>query len=548
MKTKHSHLMPENLKIFLILPFIILAVLVFSSCSAGKKATSTKTADAPMPPPPPPPPPVPQQPSQRPVSGQKVDDAYIVVDEMPEFPGGDAALLRFIAENTRYPKEAKDQNIQGRVITRFKVNADGTVSDASVIKGVNTYLDAEALKVVSSIPKLTPGKLNGVAVPVWYMVPITFTLSGDASQRKSRFEVTGTDTVYLYSNNMPMYTGGNKALYLYTNSMPAYTGGNEALKKFKEENVKFPPEIKSLGIEGFVNVKFIVEKDGSLSNIKVIMGVSPTLDAEAIRVTKMMPPWQPGLEKGKPVRFQYMTNYEFLTTPRAPIVMEEGTPFVVVEEMPMFPGGDSALLAWIKNNTKYPESAKAKGIEGRVIIRFCVTDVGGIDRVSVLKGVDADLDAEAIRVVKSLPTFKPGKQGGKPVNVWYMVPITFGLDKPADPSSPKAPPPPATALPAGYDEPPVFTGGETEIYKFINSKLAYPKAAKENLISGKVILRFSIDIDGKVGGVSVLKGINPELDAEAIRVIQLLPAWRPAKLEGKPVKVWYTMPVIYTLK
>ena len=85
--------------------------------------------------------------------------------------------------------------------------------------------------------------------------------------------------------------------------MPSFTGGNEALKKFKEENVKFPPEIKSLGIEGIVMVRFIIEKDGSVSNIKVMNGVSPTLDAEAIRVTKMMPPWQPGKEKGKPVKF-----------------------------------------------------------------------------------------------------------------------------------------------------------------------------------------------------------------------------------------------------
>ena len=99
-----------------------------------------------MAPPPPPPPPPPPSPAQVPAIGQKEGDAYIAVDEMPVFPGGDAALLRFIAENTRYPKEAKDQNIQGRVITRFKVNADGTVSDASMLKGVNTYLDAEALK------------------------------------------------------------------------------------------------------------------------------------------------------------------------------------------------------------------------------------------------------------------------------------------------------------------------------------------------------------------------------------------------------------------
>lgn len=105
----------------------------------------------------------------------------------------------------------------------------------------------------------------------------------------------------------------------------------------------------------------------------------------------------------------------------------EEVPFVVVEEMPMFPGGDAALLKYIGENTVYPEVAKENNIQGRVIVRFCVTAKGGVSQVSVLKGVDPELDAEAIRVVNTLPPFKPGKQGGKPVPVWYMVPITFTL-------------------------------------------------------------------------------------------------------------------------
>ncbi len=105
----------------------------------------------------------------------------------------------------------------------------------------------------------------------------------------------------------------------------------------------------------------------------------------------------------------------------------EAEPFVVVEEMPMYPGGDAALLQYIAEHTQYPEVAKENNIQGKVIVRFCVTSKGGVDKVSVLKGVDPELDKEAIRVVQTLPTFKPGKQGGKPVPVWYMVPINFTL-------------------------------------------------------------------------------------------------------------------------
>ena len=105
----------------------------------------------------------------------------------------------------------------------------------------------------------------------------------------------------------------------------------------------------------------------------------------------------------------------------------EEIPFVVVEEMPMFPGGDAELLKYIGANTVYPDIAKENNIQGRVIVRFCVTAKGGVSQVSILKGVDPELDSEAIRVVNTLPAFKPGKQGGKPVPVWYMVPITFTL-------------------------------------------------------------------------------------------------------------------------
>jgi len=105
----------------------------------------------------------------------------------------------------------------------------------------------------------------------------------------------------------------------------------------------------------------------------------------------------------------------------------EPQPFIVVEEMPSFPGNDAALMKWLNEHLQYPVEAQENNVQGRVIVRFCVTSKGGVDLVSVYKSVDPQLDAEAMRVVKSLPAFKPGKQGGKAVPVWYSVPITFQL-------------------------------------------------------------------------------------------------------------------------
>jgi TonB family protein len=101
--------------------------------------------------------------------------------------------------------------------------------------------------------------------------------------------------------------------------------------------------------------------------------------------------------------------------------------FVVVEEMPVYPGGDQALMDFVYKNIVYPKEAKDKNIQGRVICRFAVKTDGSVYNVSVLHGVDPLLDNEAIRVLNLLSGWKPGMQGGKPVNVWYSVPITFAL-------------------------------------------------------------------------------------------------------------------------
>lgn len=101
--------------------------------------------------------------------------------------------------------------------------------------------------------------------------------------------------------------------------------------------------------------------------------------------------------------------------------------FTVVEEMPEYPGGTNELLAYISKNIKYPEAAEKAGVEGRVICSFVVTKEGKVADVNVVRGVSPELDDEAIRVISSMPTWKPGKQKGEVVNVKYTLPIMFRL-------------------------------------------------------------------------------------------------------------------------
>ncbi|WP_303661011.1 energy transducer TonB [uncultured Duncaniella sp.] len=110
-----------------------------------------------------------------PVDDNKVFD---VVEQKPQFPGGEAALLKYVAEHIRYPAMAQENNIQGRVVVQFVVTKTGAVGEVKVVRGKDPDLDKEAVRVVKSLPKFVPGKMNGHAVNVWYTLPIQFKLQG----------------------------------------------------------------------------------------------------------------------------------------------------------------------------------------------------------------------------------------------------------------------------------------------------------------------------------------------------------------------------------
>ncbi len=118
--------------------------------------------------------------------------------------------------------------------------------------------------------------------------------------------------------------------------------------------------------------------------------------------------------------------------PPPPKAMEEAPQeetFVIVEKMPEFPGGQTALMQYLSSNIKYPEECRKMGVEGKVFVKFIVDATGNIINVQVLRGVvDGKLlEKEAIRVVQSMPKWKPGTQGGKAVSVYFTLPISFKL-------------------------------------------------------------------------------------------------------------------------
>ena len=214
------------------------------------------------------------------------EQVFTVVEKMPSFPGGDAELLKYIATNIKYPKESQDNGEQGRVICSFIVGRDGSVNNPEVLRGVTPLLNEEAVRVINTMPRWNPGMQRGKAVAVKYTVPITFRL-------KSPVEETKEETLTV------------------VDVMPQYPGGDHELLKFIAQSIKYPMEAQEAGMQGRVICSFVVDKKGNIVEPKIIRGIDPSLDAEALRVIGMMPRWTPGRQDGKAVRVLYTVPITF---------------------------------------------------------------------------------------------------------------------------------------------------------------------------------------------------------------------------------------------
>ena len=218
----------------------------------------------------------------------------------------------------------------------------------------------------------------------------------------------------------------------------------------------------------------------------------------------------------------------------------ERTVFTVVEKMPQFPGGDAELMKFIGKSIKYPVLAQENGVQGRVICAFIVNSEGKVESPEVVRGVDPELDTEALRVIASMPEWAPGKQRGIPVDVKYTVPITFRLQGGSQE--------PDSKVFTVVETMPQFPGGDHELMKFISRGIKYPASAQEKGVQGRVIASFIVEKDGSLSNYQVIRGVDPDLDNEALRIIQQSPKWNPGRIDGKNVRVKYTIPITFRLQ
>lgn len=348
--------------------------------------------------------------------------------------------------------------------------------------------------------------------------------------------------------------------------------------------------------------------------------------------------------------------------------------FVEWETYPEYPGGNEAMLEYIKSNRQFPQEAMDRGVAGRVIVQFTVDSTGHVCKECVVKSIDPQLDGEAIRLIRNMPRWKPGAFRGRPWNVRYTLPVSFVLPdsitqkvteshKPKGPTIEEAKKKPLIVLifadeakiiaegkqlnylplaviefdylkPFGlslddiadtdtlvhymaedkygelgkdgaivyhvkkksygevtqalsqhwfnkgsnerlrtiekksesadeevveyeselegafvtYEQQAEFPGGVKALMEHIKANTRYPQEAKSRGIQGRVIVRFIVEEDGALTEEQVMKPVDPQLDAEAIRIARSMPKWRPGRLAGKPIRTRFSFPVTFRLK
>lgn len=238
---------------------------------------------------------------------------FQLVEVKPSFMGGDAnAFSKWVNSQLVYPEEAKNAGTQGRVTLTFTVTETGEVADVRVLRGVDPLLDAEALRVVSSSPDWSPGKVKDSAVSVKYTFPVIFALRDSNAASNNQNDVGSIDEVNVIAygiDNKPtkVPTTDEKAeQFSSLTKKPEFNGGDAAeFSKWINYQIRYPESAKAAGIQGRVTVSFKVNSNGKVSDVKVLKGICTALDEEAVRLVASSPDWTPGEINGKPVAVIY---------------------------------------------------------------------------------------------------------------------------------------------------------------------------------------------------------------------------------------------------
>lgn len=338
----------------------------------------------------------------------------------------------------------------------------------------------------------------------------------------------------------------SKLPYTIAERKPYFGNNPEDILRYIAEHIRYPALALRSRIQGTVLVGFVVGTSGSLENVHIVSGVHPSLDEEALRVVRNMPPWHPGIQAGRPVSMVFNVPITFRVD-----VPSDGRPapaLVVVESQSAEYAGTLEELNARLSFPAYPEEARTVQAQGRVVVLFDVDTTGRVTNVKSLPLLSAELQREfhqqprpstlhpsllaaAVATVEALPNWKPGSYNGHPAVSQHAAVVTYRLPASTDTIYHLA------------ERMPSFPGGEEALHQYVARKISYPAAAWRKKVQGEVLLYFVVNEQGQVEAPEILQSVHPDLDDEALRVARSLPAFQPAQQHGRPVKAGYMLPI-----
>ncbi|MBK8562139.1 MAG: M56 family metallopeptidase [Saprospiraceae bacterium] len=216
----------------------------------------------------------------------------------------------------------------------------------------------------------------------------------------------------------------------------------QQMMEFIFKNIKYPAEAKEKGIEGTAYVKFVIEKDGSITGAEIVRNLENGCGEELKRLVGTMPKWIPGKQRGREVRVQFVLPVKFkLEEEDKKASVDKPLTINDLDEMPVMLGceqftgderkkcSDMKLIEAVFANVKYPAEARKNGVEGTVFAKFIIEKDGSITKPEIIRSVGSGCDEEVLRVVGLMPKWSPGKKDGQPVPVSYTLPVKFKLDE-----------------------------------------------------------------------------------------------------------------------
>ena len=467
------------------------------------------------------------------------DKVYQVCEKAPVFPGGTHAMYKYLADNTKYPDEAKAAGKQGRVMVQFVVRKDGSISDVSVVKSAgNVSLDKEAVRVISTMPKWNPGTQGGKPVNVQYTIPVQFKLS-DGKINNENKKNGKKDNRIVIGNGSAIVDTDVKDNALIVVDGKLFDGD---LKELESSSIAHIEVIKNSALTAELKEKYNAKDKKGIIFITTSSGSHAGIVGNPAPVVN-------GKKEDAPFTVDF--TVEERTTDDGEKIYQ------VCEIAPEYPGGMAELMKWLSMNVKYPKTARDINGQGKVFVRFVVMADGSISNAEVVKSdftSDYSEVSLAEQTVKEIEYYKNSieriendcKEFEQHIEEWKNKLAVLEKDGTSE-----------NILNRRREE----LEKAQKLLEDERAKIVIMKrtlAQKEELLANSkneldeiMVTAFKNEKGEALSTDEVMAlraAAEKSLKDEAVRVVSAMPKWNPGTQGGKAVNVCFTLPIMFRLQ